>query len=117
MRDLVIEIEGKQYDLSTTLRVAYDVQKQHNHKSYVEILSNVDTMLLEEQIGIIYAAFKVANPFDAKTITRDKFLETFLDNYTLKDLTEYMKVIVSGILGTSDEDDEDDADTDGNSGN
>lgn len=100
MRSLSIVLNGKEYTLASSLRVAYTIQNQHNHKSYVELLSSIDKMNLEDQVGIVYAAFKVANPFDAQSITRDKFFNIFLDNFTVKDLSEYMNAVISSILGT-----------------
>lgn len=97
---VTININDKEYDLATTLRVAYLVQGQHNHKPYSEVFADIGNMVLEDQIGILYCAFKVKNPDEAKFITREKFLDAYLDNYNLKQVMEQLEAVVRGIMGT-----------------
>lgn len=100
---LITTINGVEYELSTTLRVAYKVQGQHNHKPYSEIFAGLGDMTLEQQIDILYAAFQVANPEQAKFISRQTFLDYFLDNYNLKYVMDRIQAVVRGIMGTEDE--------------
>lgn len=97
---VTININDREYDLATTLRVAYLVQGQHNHKPYSEVFADIGNMVLEDQIGILYCAFKVKNPDEAKFITREKFLDAYLDNYNLKQVMEQLEAVVRGIMGT-----------------
>ena len=96
---LNITIGAKEYELATTLRVAYLVQGQNNHKSYVELFQEIDKMTLEQQVGIVYAAFVAANPNQKKVITQNDFFENFLDNYTISELMKYVAQIIEGIMG------------------
>ena len=104
-------IDGQEYPLATTLRVAYMVQGQHNHKPYTEVFKGIGDMTVEDQIGIIYAAFCCANPSvqDIKTgkmrpqFTREEFQNYYLDNYNLKDLMDQLQEVIKGIMGTTDE--------------
>lgn len=96
---LTIDINDKTYDLATTLRVAYIIQGQNNHRSYIELFSEIDSMTLEQQIGIVYAAFKAANPDDATFIKPNTFLDYFLDAYNLGELMDYVTKIIEGIMG------------------
>ena len=96
---LTITIRGNEYELATTLRVAYNIQGQHNHRSYIEIFEDIDKMTLEQQIGIVYAAFQAANPDSSKLIKQSDFLNEFLDNYNLTELMKYVKDIIAGIMG------------------
>lgn len=104
-------IDGQEYPLATTLRVAYMVQGQHNHKPYTEVFKNIGDMTVEDQIGILYAAFCCANPGvqDIKTgkmrpqFTREEFQNYYLDNYNLKDLMDQLQGVIKGIMGTTDE--------------
>lgn len=100
---LTTKINGTEYDLSTTLRVAYKVQGQHNHKSYTEVFKGLGDMTLEQQINILYASFQCANPEAAKDITSQKFLDYYLDNYNLKIVMDQLQAVVQGIMGTEDE--------------
>ena len=96
---LQITIGTKTYDLATTLRVAYIVQGQNNHKSYIDIFQEIDKMTLEQQVGIVYASFQAANPDEAKFIKQNDFLDNFLDNYHVTELMEYVSKIIEGIMG------------------
>ena len=93
-------INGTEYELSTTLRVAYKVQGQHNHKPYTEVFRGLGEMPLEQQIDILYASFQCANPKQATFITSQKFLDYYLDNYTLKTVMDQLQAVVQGIMGT-----------------
>lgn len=89
----------KEYNLATTLRVAYAVQGQHNHKPYTEVFQQIGNMTLEDQIAILYAAFACANKEEAKFITRQNFLDYYLDNYTLSDVMGQLQAVIEGITG------------------
>ena len=101
---LAITIRENEYELATTLRVAYNIQGQHNHRSYIDIFEDIDKMTLEQQIGIVYAAFQAANPDSSKLIKQSDFLNEFLDNYSLTELMQYVKDIIAGIMGKDLED-------------
>ena len=93
-------INGAEYPLSTTLRVAYKVQGQHNHKPYTEVFKGMGDMTLEQQINILYASFQCANPEQAKFITAQAFLDYYLDNYNLKVVMDQLQAVIEGIMGT-----------------
>lgn len=96
-------INGVDYELATTLRVAYKVQGQHNHKPYAEVFKDIGNMGIEEQIDILYAAFECANA-DAKIIMpQQMFRSYYLDNVNLKELMEQLQAVIRGITGDVDE--------------
>lgn len=95
----ITTINGKEYELSDKLRVAYKIQGQNNHVSYMELFSKIDTLPLEKQVEMIYVAFSVANPEEAKTLTSQAFLDYYLDNFTLKEMMNQLQDIISGITG------------------
>lgn len=96
---MVITIAGVEYPLAATLRVAYKIQGQHNHKPYSDVFSGVGKMPLEQQINILYAAFQVANPEASQTINQQKFLDYCLDNMKLKAMLEMIGELIKGIMG------------------
>ena len=96
---LTVKLKGIEYPLATTLRVAYKVQGQHNHKSYTEVFKSLGEMVLEDQIGIIYAAFECANPTEVFKMKRQDFLEAYLDEYNIKIMMEHIQKIIEGIMG------------------
>ena len=92
-------INGVEYPLATTLRVAYLVQGQHNHKPYAEVFKDIGDMTIEDQIGIIYCAFKCANADSTVVISKQSFIDYYLDNFTLKEVLNQLQEIVKGIMG------------------
>ena len=96
---LNVQINGVEYPLATTLRVAYKVQGQHNHKPYTEVFKSIGDMHLEDQIGILYAAFECANPTEVFKIKRQDFLDAYLDTYNLKVMMNHIQDVIKGIMG------------------
>lgn len=96
---LTVIIKGVEYSLATTLRVAYKIQGQHNHKPYTEVFKTIGDMHLEDQIGILYAAFECANPAEVGKIKRSDFLDSYLDTYNLKIMMEHIQGVIKGIMG------------------
>lgn len=92
-----VTINGLDYPLATSLRVAYNVQGQHNHKPYSEVFSKIGEMKIEDQIGILYCAFTVGNPQE-KT-TKIEFLNYMLDNYKGMQIMELLKNVIGEIMG------------------
>ena len=101
---LSINLFGQEYALSNKLRVAYRVQGQHDHKPYTEVFSGVGDMPIEDQIGIVYESFWCANPEARDKISRQQFLEEYLDKYDVKALIEQLREIIQGIMCVRDED-------------
>lgn len=96
---ITVKIKEVEYPLANTLRVAYVVQGQHNHKPYTEVFKNIGGMHLEDQIGILYAAFECANPDEKFKIKRSDFLEAYLDTYNLKEMMDHIQSVIKGIMG------------------
>lgn len=92
-------INGTEYALSTKLRVAYKVQGQHSHKPYTEIFQSLNDMTIEQQVNILYAAFEVSNPEAARNITKQMFLDHYLDNSDISEVMSQLQDVIGGILG------------------
>ena len=110
-------INGVEYPLATTLRVAYLVQGQHNHKPYTEVFKDIGDMSIEDQIGIIYCAFKCANTDSTVIMPKQNFIDYYLDNFTLKEVINQLQEIVKGIMGEDLIEEAADADAPANEGN
>lgn len=113
---ITVKFKGNDYPLATTLRVAYRIQGQHNHKPYSEVFKSVGDMTLEDQIGIIFEAFVCGSRLDLEVqkVTRKDFLEEFLDNYTLTEMMEMLQEIIKGIVGEGAEESTDKTSESGN---
>ena len=110
-------INGVEYPLATTLRVAYLVQGQHNHKPYAEVFKDIGDMTIEDQIGIIYCAFKCANADSTVVIPKQSFIDYYLDNFTLREVLNQLQEIVKGIMGEDLTEEAADADAPASEGN
>lgn len=93
-------INGVDYELATTLRVAYKVQGQHNHKPYSKVFSDIGDMCIEDQIGILFCAFQVSNP--NSIFTKQFFIDYYLDNMNLKQIMDQLKAVIQEITGFED---------------
>lgn len=97
---LTLTINGTEYELAATLRVAYKAQGEHNHKSYMEVFQSIPEMTIEQQIKIIYIAFAIKNAEEAKTDLKwTNFLDYMLDNSTAGEVLELLNDITGKILG------------------
>lgn len=108
-------INGTEYELSTKLIVAYQIQGCHNHKPYLEIFQDVAKMTLERQIEILFVAFRVANPEVAKTFNQTAFLNYYLENFNLKQVMSQLQDVIRGITGEDEIPAETDSAVSGNS--
>lgn len=103
MTSPAVQINGVEYALDTTLRVAYKVQGMNNHKPYSKVFEELGDMLLEKQIEILYVAFQIANPEFAREFTQSMFFNYYLEHFNLKEVMAQLKSVVQGVLGESDE--------------
>lgn len=103
MTSPAVQINGVEYALDTTLRVAYKVQGMNNHKPYSKVFEELGDMLLEKQIEILYVAFQIANPEFAREFTQNMFFNYYLEHFNLKEVMAQLKSVVQGVLGESDE--------------
>ena len=98
---VTMNINGTEYQLASTLRVAYKLQGMHNHKPYSEIFSGLGSMLLEKQIGVLYCAFNMANP---NVLSAQDFQDYVLDNMNLKEVMELLGQLTKEITGADESD-------------
>ena len=99
---ITTNINGVDYELATTLRVAYKVQGQHNHAPYSKVFSEIGDMCIEDQIGILYCAFQVGNP--NSIMSKQSFVDYYLDNMNLKQIMDQLKQVIQEITGFEESD-------------
>lgn len=101
---LYTTINGTEYPLAATLRVAYEVQGQNNHTAYSTVFSDINKAPLEKQIEVLYIAYKCANKNNPELLSKQAFLDYYLDNYTTKEVMAQLSAVTLGILGIKKED-------------
>lgn len=97
-------INGEVYPLATTLRVAFKIQAQNEHRPYSAVFQDLADMPVEKQVDMVFASFATANPEVAATFSMIPFRDYFLDNFNIKELMEILGSIINGIMGKDDED-------------
>lgn len=97
-----ITYNGAEYELSTKLRVAFQIQNRFNHKPYAQLFQSIDSMGIEEQIRMLYISFNLANP---NVLSEIEFQNYILDNWGIAQVTETVAHLVEAIMfnGLSDE--------------
>ena len=100
-----ININGEDFQLATTLRVAFKIQGQNEHKPYARIFQELTELPVEKQIDMLYASFICANPEQTKVMNDKEFRDYCFDNMTIKDLMELLQQVIKGIMGISDDSD------------
>lgn len=91
---MVIKFQGQEYEVSTTLRVAFIIQSKFNHKPYMQIFQDIQNMKLEEQVRMLFVAFDLKNP---NVATEKQFLDEVLDNWNLNMITRKVAELVEAI--------------------
>ena len=91
---MVLVMNGQEYKVNTTLRVAFQMQSEFGHKPYMQILQDVDKLKLEQQIKLLYIGFNLANP---NVMTFQQFLDYWLDNGAFLGITKKMAELVEAI--------------------
>ena len=94
---LSVKINGTEYSLANTLRVAYKVQGCNNHKPYSQVFQDIGDATLEKQIEVLFCAFQVANP--NVVMKFDTFLDYYLDNVNLRGVMAQVSEVIKGIMG------------------
>lgn len=106
---MFIQLSGKEYELSATLRVPYEIQKAFGNKPYTKVFEGMSSSSLEDQIKIIYTAFKIKNP---NIFTLSEFTDLLLDQWNLDYAMEVLKRIIDDLMGIEPEDAAEDEGTD-----
>lgn len=92
---MTIMFKDVEYPVADSLRVIYMLQKEFNHKPYLEIFSGMDKMPLEQQVSLLYVAFNLANPGVA---TKGEFLEYVLDNMGMSVFQKKLEELMDAIM-------------------
>lgn len=96
---MTINYNGKEYPMNTTMRLAYKLQGENGHTPYLDVISNIGDKPVEEQVAVLYTSFVLANPDEAKFISKKDFLDYYLDNVTIMDMMTQIKEVISLMMG------------------
>lgn len=91
---------GQEFELCTKLRVAFLVQKAHNHQPYTQVFSNMSNMPIEKQLELLWISFREANAeyVLSQGLTLGAFQDELLDESNLTYVLEALTGVVEGIM-------------------
>jgi hypothetical protein len=90
-----ISYKGAEYQVSTKLDVAFQMQKGFGKKPYMEILEDIAEMPLEDQIKFLYIALVHSNP---GVCNLAEFTEYMIESSNLDQLITMVQELGEGIL-------------------
>lgn len=90
---MYIKYNNEEIECVTTLRVAMNIQKKFR-KPYLQVLSNIEELDLEEQIKILFCGIELGK--DNNIIFED-FKNYVLDNIGLEQLENYLESFINSI--------------------
>lgn len=90
---MYIKYNNEEIECVTTLRVAMNIQKKFR-KPYLQILSNIEELDLEEQIKILFCGIELGKD---NSISFEDFKNYVLDNIGLEQLENYLESFINSI--------------------
>lgn len=98
IEDGVITIGGVSTPLATTLRVAYNIQKQFGNKPYMEVFKEISNKAIEQQIKFIYTSYvQGVKDNGVAAMPLNIFQECLLDNFSIMQIIDCIQAIIEGI--------------------
>jgi len=82
----------KDYEIKTTLGTIREIERLFD-MGFLDVLTKVFSMKLEEQLKFVYAGFKKANP----NVDEDKFIELCEDNLGMGKLMEVIEEYIFAL--------------------
>jgi len=82
----------RDYEVKTTLGTIREIERLFD-KSFFEVISDVGSMKVEEQIKLLYAGIRKANP----SITEQAFSDLCDDHVGLGDFLEYLEKYIYAL--------------------
>jgi hypothetical protein len=92
---LEITLKDKKYDIDDTLEVAYEMQTDFD-KPYTEVFAGMKRSYLQDQIKVIYTAFRILNP---GVFTYEQFFKLVLKEWNLNVILDKVNTIMANITG------------------
>lgn len=91
-----VEIAGKDYELADTLRVIYDIKDITGAKNLREALQSLTALDVDDQIKLLYAAYKANknNPI----MSANDFKDLILDNCGVFAITDMFNDLANGLM-------------------
>lgn len=91
-----VEIAGKNYELADTLRVVYAIKDITGAKNLREALQSLTALDVDDQIKLLYAAYKANKNNPA--MTQEEFKDLILDNCGVFAIVDMVNDLANGLM-------------------
>ena len=91
-----VEIAGKNYELADTLRVVYAIKDITGAKNLREALQSLTALDVDDQIKLLYAAYKANKNNPA--MSQEEFKDLILDNCGVFAIMDMVNDLANGLM-------------------
>lgn len=91
-----VEIAGKSYELADTLRVIYSIKDITGAKNLREALQSLTALDVDDQIKLLYAAYKANKNNPA--MSQEEFKDLILDNCGVFAIMDMVNDLANGLM-------------------
>ena len=91
-----VEIAGKNYELADTLRVVYSIKDITGAKNLREALQSLTALDVDDQIKLLYAAYKANKNNPA--MSQEEFKDLILDNCGVFAIMDMVNDLANGLM-------------------
>lgn len=97
---LTLTLNGRDYELATSLRVVYALKDISHAASLQEAINSITRLDLDGQIALLYAAYKAGGGKNDNSVSQTNFADEVLDNLGIFAITDKINALADGLLYT-----------------
>lgn len=93
-----LTLDGTPFILATTLRVAFEIQRQFGNRAYMDVFKEIGSRPIEHQIKFIYTSYVQGLKGTGQTaMPLAIFQDCLLDNFSIMQIVDCIQAIIEGI--------------------
>lgn len=93
-----LKMNGKTYELATSLRVVYALKDLTKAKTLQEAINSIGQLDMDGQLELLFAAYKAGGGKNDNTITKEEFMDTLIDTQGVFAIADTVNKIADGLL-------------------
>ena len=95
---MVLVVNNKEYELSTSLRVVYALRDITHAKNLQEAIGSISKLDLEGQLELLYAAYKAGGGRCEGAVSKTEFIDEILDTFGIFAIADKINQLADGLL-------------------
>lgn len=95
---MVLHLNGRDYELATSLRVVYALRDITHAQSLQEAINSIQTLDLEGKLELLYAAYKAGGGKQDESTTKQMFIDAIVDNFGVFAIANAINELTEGLL-------------------